>query len=83
MAYHTCNEDVMSPNGTHPKAESQTATIRLKCALNVRLAQKPLRLRMSAATTLAHFTFLQPAIRCVAVTYTRSTIEEALRPTPT
>ena len=58
MAYHTCNEDVMSPNGTHPKAESQTATIRsqehrraarLKCALNVRLAQRQLCLRMSAA----------------------------------
>ena len=65
MAYHMCNEDVMSPNGTHaselPKAESQTATIRsqehrraarLKCALNVRLAQKPPLLRMSAAMLL-------------------------------
>eukprot|EP00964_Phaeocystis_antarctica_P106057 scaffold71002_cov45-Phaeocystis_antarctica.AAC.1 len=71
----TCHEDVMSPNGTHLKAETQTATIRspngthlkaetqtatirsqwqrhaarLKCALNVRLAQKPPLLRMSAA----------------------------------
>ena len=52
----------MSPNGTHPKAESRTATIqsqwhrhaaRLKCALNVRLAQKPPLLRMSGSSCVS------------------------------
>ena len=52
-------EDVMSPNGTHPRLKVKEPrsgrnehrhAARLKCGLSLRLAKKPLWLRMSAAT---------------------------------